>query len=182
MSRLQPIPLESAEGKTRELLETAKKKLGKHINLVATMANSPAVLEGYLSFSGAMKHSKLSAKIREAISLAIGEKNHCQYCVSAHTAVGTMVGYTSEETVGIRQGVSSDPKTQAVIDLALAIADTKGVISDQQFAAAVDAGLTDEEISEVVALVALNFFTNFFNHVADTEVDFPKVELLTANA
>jgi len=177
MPRLQPIPLEQAEGKQRELLDAAKKKLGKHINIIASMANSPAVLEAYLGFSGAMGHSKLSAKAREAVAMRIGEKNHCQYCVSAHTAVGKMVGYSEEETVKVRQGESSDPTIQAVVDLAGAISDTKGFISDEQFNAAKAAGLSDEEITEVVGLVALNYFTNFFNHVAETEVDFPKVEL-----
>ena len=178
MPRLQPIAVENTTGHTRELVDAAKKKLGKHINIIATMANSPAVLESYLNFSGAMGKSQLSAKAREAVSLIIGEKNACQYCVSAHTTVGKMVGFSEEETIQIRQGVAADPKLQAVVDLAAAIADTKGLISDEEFAAAKDAGLTDEEITEVVGLVSLNFFTNFFNHVAGTEVDFPQVELL----
>lgn len=177
MSRLHPIPLEHAQGKQRELLEAAKKKLGKHINIVATMANAPSVLEAYLGFAGAMGHSKLSAKAREAVALRIGEKNHCQYCVSAHTAVGKAVGFTQDETLKVRQGEAADPTIQAVIDLADAIAQTKGFISDDQFNAAKAAGLGDEEITEVVGLVALNYFTNFFNHVAETEVDFPEVEL-----
>lgn len=178
MPRLQPIAVENTSGHTRELVDTAKRKLGKHINIIATMANSPAVLESYLSFSGAMGKSQLSAKTREAVSLIIGEKNACQYCVSAHTTVGKIVGFTEEETVQIRQGVASDPKLQAVVDLAAAIADTKGLIRDEDFADAKNAGLSDEEVTEVVGLVALNFFTNFFNHVAGTEVDFPQVELL----
>ena len=182
MPRLQPIALEDAQGKQRELLDAAKKKLGKHINIVATMANSPAVLEAYLSFSGALGHSKLSAKAREAVALRIGERNHCQYCVSAHTAVGKAVGYSQEETAKIRQGEASDPTVQAVIDLADAISQSKGFISDDQFAAAKAAGLGDEEITEVVGLVALNYFTNFFNHVAETEVDFPEVELFAEAA
>lgn len=177
MPRLQTIPLENAEGKQRELLEAAKKKLGKEINIIGAMANSPAVLEAYLSFSGAMGRSKLSAKAREAVAMAIGEKNHCQYCVSAHTAVGKAVGYTEEETVKIRQGEAADPKVQAVINLALAIAETTGFVSKEQFDAATQAGLSHEEITEVVGLVAMNYFTNIFNHVAETEVDFPKVEL-----
>ena len=178
MPRLQPIPFNETAGHTRELAEAAKKKLGKHLNIIATVAHSPATLEAYLNFSGAMANSKLSAETREAVSLAIGEKNHCQYCVSAHTTVGKKVGFSNDETVQIRQGVASDPKIQAVIDLALAIAETKGSISDEEFAKAQNAGLNDEEITEVVGLVALNIFTNYFNNVVETEVDFPKVELL----
>lgn len=180
MPRLQPHAIENTSGHTREMVDAAKKKLGKHLNIIATMANSPAVLESYLSFSGAMGKSKLSAQAREAVSLVIGEKNHCQYCVSAHTTVGKMVGFTEDETVRIRQGIASDTKVQAVIDLAVAIADTKGLISDQDFTDAQNAGLSDEEITEVLGLVALNTFTNYFNHVAGTEVDFPKVELFAA--
>ncbi|RCS47785.1 carboxymuconolactone decarboxylase family protein [Bremerella cremea] len=180
MPRLHPIAITETTGHTRELADAAKKKLGKHLNIIATMTNSPAVLEAYLGFSGAMEKSQLSAQTREAVSLAIGEKNHCQYCVSAHTTVGKMVGFTKDETVQIRQGVVSDPKIQSVINLALAIAETKGAISDDDFAEAKNAGLSDEEITEVVGLVALNIFTNYFNNVAGTEVDFPKVDLLAS--
>ena len=178
MSRLQPISVDLAKGKTRELLETAQKKSGKLLNIVATMANSPAVLEAYLEFSGKLKKTKLPAKVREAVALAIGEKNRCEYCIAAHTQGGHAAGLTDAETMQARQGEADDPKLGAVLKLALAIVETKGFVSDDQLAAARQAGLSDEEITEVVGLVALNLFTNYFNHVADTEVDFPKVALL----
>ena len=47
------------------------------------MANSPAVLEAYLGFSGAPSHGALDAKLREEIALEVGEQNSCQYCVSS---------------------------------------------------------------------------------------------------
>ena len=36
--------------------------------------------------------------------------------------------------------------------------------------------IRDAEIAEVVAHVAVNIFSNYFNHIAATEVDFPEVE------
>lgn len=178
MPRLQPVSIENAEGKARELLETAQKKSGKLINIVATMANSPAVLEAYMEFSSKLKKTKLPPKAREAVALIVGEKNRCEYCIAAHTQGAKATGMSDAETVQVRQGEAEDPKIDGVVKLASAIVETKGFISDDQLAAARQAGLSDEEITEVVGLVAMNLFTNYFNHVAETEIDFPKVALL----
>jgi AhpD family alkylhydroperoxidase len=67
------------------------------------MANSPAVLEPYLSFSGALAGGALPAKLREEIALEVGEQNSCQYFVSAHTAIGKMIGLSESE---ISEGAS----------------------------------------------------------------------------
>lgn len=53
----------------------------------------------------------------------------------------------------------------------------RGQISDGELAAARDAGLSDAQIAEVVAAVALNVLTNYFNNLAGTEIDFPRVAL-----
>ena len=50
-----------------------------------------------------------------------------------------------------------------------------GQVTDQELEAVRSAGFSDEEIVEIIGNVAVNLFTNYFNHVADTEIDFPKV-------
>lgn len=140
------------------------------------MANSPAVLEGYLGLSGAFGKGSLSAKNREQIALAVGQANHCDYCLAAHSAIGRMVGLTPDQILDSRRGTAIDPKADAVIRFARKLVDERGRVSDADVAEVRAAGLNDGAIAEVVANVALNIFTNYFNHVAETDIDFPEVE------
>lgn len=159
---------------TREALEGVRKKLGVVPNMMATMAQSHAALDAYLAFSGALSKGVLDAKAREQIALAVGQANQCDYCLAAHGAIGTMVGLKQDEIVGARLGKASDPKRAAILGLATRIVETRGNLRDADVAAARAAGVSDGELAEVVANVALNIYTNYFNHIAGTEVDFPK--------
>lgn len=175
MPRIHPVDQTSATGKTAELLQAVEKKMGKVPNLLATFANSPAVLQAYLNLSGALAGGSLSGKIREQIALAVGETNQCGYCLAAHSALGKQAGLSDDEVMASRRGQAGDPKANAAITLARRIVDERGWVKDEDLEAARQGGLTDGEMSEVVANVALNIFTNYFNHVAGTEVDFPHV-------
>ncbi len=175
MSRINAIGNDQANPKAREMLAAAEKKLGMVPNLFATMANSPAVLEAYLGFSGALAKSAISARLREQIALVVGEANRCDYCLAAHAALGRLAGLSDEEIADSRTGNSPDSKAQAVLRFAQKLVRDRGFVSDDDVNALRKVGLGDPEISEVVAVVALNLFTNYFNHVAGTEVDFPKV-------
>src|SRR5215471_14615847 len=115
MSRLSVIQTDKATGKAKELLEVVQAKLSITPNMTRVMANSPAVLEAYLSFSGALAGGSLNAKIREQLALAVGEQNSCQYCVSAHTAIGRMTGLSEAEIEAAREAKSSAAKTAAVL-------------------------------------------------------------------
>ncbi|MDX1969181.1 MAG: carboxymuconolactone decarboxylase family protein [Planctomycetaceae bacterium] len=176
MSRIPQIPPESAVGRAKELLDAVKNKLGLVPNMTRAMANSPAVLDGYLSLSGALSKGNLTAKQREQIALAVGEVNGCDYCLAAHSAIGKMVGLTAEQIMDSRRGTAVDPKAEALVKFARRVVDERGRVSDLDLADARVAGLDDAALAEVVAHVALNLFTNYFNHVAETEIDFPKVE------
>lgn len=178
MSRLQTIDPEATAGKTQELLGVVKAKLGMVPNMTRIMANSPAVLEGYLALSGAVSKGRLSAKHREQIALAIAEANGCDYCLAAHSAVGRMVGLTPDEVSDSRRGEAVDAKADALLHFARQVVDQRGNVSDTDVAAVRAAGFGDDAIAEVVANVALHVFTNYFNLVAATEVDFPKVKPL----
>jgi AhpD family alkylhydroperoxidase len=116
-------------------------------------------------------------KLREQIALAVGQANQCAYCVSAHTLLGAKAGLSETEAMAARSGEAGDARSAAVLRLALAINGKQGRPTDADLAAARAAGLGDAEIAETVANVALNVFTNYFNHVADTQIDFPVVKL-----
>jgi uncharacterized peroxidase-related enzyme len=177
MSRIQPVKHEEATGKVKELLDAVNAKLGVTPNMMKTMAASPAVLEAYLNFNGALAGGKLDARVREQIALISAEINSCGYCASAHTAIGTMVGLSEEAILAARRGRSSDAKIDAALRFARTVIVNRGQVSDADVKAVKDVGFSEGEISEIVANVALNIFTNYFNEIAETEIDFPKVEV-----
>jgi uncharacterized peroxidase-related enzyme len=178
MSRVTQIAPETASGKAKDLLDAVNAKLGIVPNMTRAMANSPAVLDGYLQLSGALGKGKLSAKVREEIALAVGQANHCDYCLAAHSAIGKMVGLTADQIRDSRLGTAVDPKSDALIRFARKLVDSRGLVADQDIAAVREAGFDDGAIAEVVANVALSVFTNYFNTVAETDIDFPKAEEL----
>ncbi len=178
MSRIETINPANATGKAKELLDAVKSKLGMTPNMMRSMANSPAVLDAYLKFSGSLGTGELPAKTREQIALAVRQANSCDYCLSAHSTIGKMVGLTAEQILESRRGSSTEPTTDAVLRFARQLVDKRGLVSDADLAAVRGAGWNDGAIAEIVANVALNIFTNYFNHVAETEIDFPRAEAI----
>ena len=149
-------------------------------NLMKGMANSPAALKAYLDFSGALAGGELDPALREQIALTVGAANQCEYCVSAHTAIGKGAGLSNDELVNARNAISGDPKAKAALTFARVVVDAKGNVTNGDLQTLKAAGYSEGEVVEIVAHVGLNIFTNYFNHVAQTEVDFPKVALAAA--
>ena len=175
MARLPIINPEKSTGKVHDLLNVVKKKLGLVPNMTRVMANSPAVLEAYLGFSGALESGSLDAKSRERIALETAEANQCEYCLSAHSAIGKLVGLSEADILDSRQARAADAKPEAALHFSRLVIEKRGAVSKADFDTARKAGLTDGEIAEVVALTVLNIFTNYFNIAFQVEVDFPKV-------
>ena len=180
MERITPINLQAAQGRAKELLDAVKARLGIVPNMTRSMAVSPAVLEGYVGFIGALGHGVLPARVREQLALDVGEANHCDYCVSAHSLLGQRAGLTERDVLDSRRGASSDPQADVLLRFARTVLDNRGVVDDADIAAVREAGYGDAEIAEVVAHVGLNVFTNYFNNVAGTPIDFPKAPALAA--
>lgn len=177
MPRLPAIDPAAAGGKAKTLLDGVAATLGYAPNLLRTLANSPAALQGYLELSKALGGASLSPATREAVALTVAAENGCQYCASAHTLLGGKAGASPEELARNLNGTSSDPRTAAVLAVARRVVATRGHVSDADLATARAAGLDDGAITEVVALVALNVLTNYVNNVAQTAIDFPVVGL-----
>jgi uncharacterized peroxidase-related enzyme len=180
MARITQIDPETATGRAKDLLDAVKEKLGLVPNMARAMANAPAALDGYLQLRGALGKGTLPAKVREQIALAVSQANGCDYCLAAHSAIARMVGLTSEQIRDSRLGTAVDPKADALIRFARKVVETHGQVDASDLDDVRKAGFDDGAIAEVVANVALMIFTNYFNLVADTDLDFPKApELLS---
>lgn len=181
MARLKAISPDEATGKTKELFNAIQGKLGVVPNMMRTMGNSPALLEGYLNLSGALSHGSLGSKTGELLALSVSEKNNCDYCLSAHSYISEkLVHIDNESIVNARHGNAADAKTDAALKFANILVAKNGLVNSDDVAAVKAAGFTDGEIGEIVGHVALNVLTNYFNNTADTEIDFPVAKSLAA--
>lgn len=175
MPRIQPIDHATATGEAKTVLDGVKGAMGAVPNILATFAQSPKVLEGFLAFNTALGQGKLSPRLREQIAVAMAGANTCDYCASAHTALGKGAGVSKDELVRNLRGQSADAKTQAALSFVRKVVVERGHVADADVHALREAGYGDGEIVEIVAHIGLNTFTNYFNHIAETEIDFPVV-------
>ncbi len=182
MSRVQIVDPKTAPPAARALLDAVQAQLGVTPNFIRILANSPKALEGFLGLYGAAGQFSLDKAMQERIALTVAEGNGCDYCVSAHTAIGRHAGLSSSEMLLNRQGNSADARAAAVVAFARALNDNLGEVTTAEFDAARAAGLTDAEIVEIISIVALNVFTNILGKATRVDIDFPKVALLDKQA
>ncbi len=169
-----PASIEAAPAAARDALNGLKAKLGKAPNIYLLASNSPAALQGLLALSGNLAGGALDAATREAIALAVANVNGCDYCNAAHSYIAkNVVKLSDEEIAKNRDGRATNARTDAAVRLARQITLTRGGASAADIENAKKAGLSDAELVEVIAHVALNSFTNYLNHVFETPVDFP---------
>jgi len=177
MPRLNVVDPATATGAAREIFEGPL--AGKHFNIFKGLANSPAALKATLELKGALADGVLTGAEREIIALTIGELNGCDYCTAAHTALGKMAGLKEDQTVAARKGESlGDPKLDALATFVRTLHEKRGYVANEDLDAVKTAGYSDAAIVEIIVGYAENILTNFFNHVNETEVDFPAVPAL----
>jgi AhpD family alkylhydroperoxidase len=176
--RIPSVDPATATGTNKKFFDMLQGALGVIPNMTRSMAQSPAVLEGYISLSGALSKGTLGKKLGEKLALTLAGTNQCDYCASAHSVLGKFAGLSESQIAAALKGSAEDVKTAAALKFANMIVEKRGRISDADFRAVTDAGFTPGEAGEIVAHVALNVFTNYFNNVAVTEIDFPKVTVV----
>ncbi len=182
MPRIAYVEPDQAQGQAKELLDGTKKQIGMVPNLFKVMANQPAVLDTYFKLNGALDGGSFDKATREAIALAVAGENDCNYCASAHSAISKSLKVDQAEIEQRLEGRSSDPKLEALLVFAKAVVAKKGWVSDADLDTVRAAGHDDAIIVEIVANVVANIFTNYLNHLADTDIDFPKVEVTVRKA
>lgn len=173
MARLNVVTPERATGQTKELYDAIKRAVGGVPNIYQGVGNSAAALEGVLHIGAVLGKGQLTAAEVEAIKLVVSEAYGCTYCLAAHTLLGKKAGLTDEQAIGVRRGAVHDAKLQALVKFVNAAIQPKGRISDEDVRAVKVAGYSDAQITEALLAIAQTVFTNLFNRVHQTPLDFP---------
>ena len=177
MSRVQLIDPKTANGERKQVLDQIQAAFGTTPAMFRAVANSSAALKSLWGSFGALGGGAIPAKLGEQIAVAVADRNACEYCLAAHTALGRKAGATSEEMTAAQHGESADPKTAAALRFVLKLVNERGQVGDADVQALRGAGFDDEQVVEIVAHVALNLFTNYVNVALAVPVDFPAVKL-----
>ncbi|WP_306030305.1 carboxymuconolactone decarboxylase family protein [Stappia sp. MMSF_3263] len=173
MARIAHLTDSEASGQTADLFGAIRSKLGMVPNLYRTAGKRPAVLEAMLGLGETLGKGSFDTKTREAIALAVAGANSCDYCASAHSAISRSLKVDDAAIDAHLAGRAEDPRLAAILRLSLAIVETRGLVSDADIEQARRAGLDDGDIIETTANVVANILTNYLNHIAGTEIDFP---------
>ncbi|MDB5932862.1 MAG: Alkylhydroperoxidase AhpD core [Massilia sp.] len=182
MPRIPTVTGADTPENSKPMLGAVAAQFGKAPNMLRTLAHSPAALRFYLGQVQALADGELSAQLREQIALATAGISHCDYCASAHTLAGKGHGLDAAELADNLAGRSHDGTVQAALDFARQIVTQRGHVDEDAVDRVRRAGYSEAEIVEIIAHVGMNLFTNYFNHIAATVIDFPLVRTGTAAA
>lgn len=175
MTRTIALTPDQVPDASKSTLEAFTKNIGFTPNMMASFAASPIAFNAWASLLGSLSKA-LDVKTRDSIGLAVSEVNGCDYCLTVHSFTAEhMAKLPPEEIILARKGHAIDPKRDAAVQFARKVIETRGKVDDNDLKAVRDAGYSEANVMEIVALVAMYSLTNFFNNVFDPEKDFPAV-------
>ena len=177
MSRLSVPFLESDTSASGQVYAQIKRAIGAVPNAFAAIAaHGPAALKSVLAADAVLAAGTLTKSDQEVIKLVISAAGGCDYCVAAHNHLAKLAGVTPEALEQIREGRPTGfAKRDALVRFVRKLALSSGTVSDEDFAAIKAAGYSDAQLVEISLAFATTVFTNVFNRINDTEIDFPAV-------
>jgi uncharacterized peroxidase-related enzyme len=177
MSRLAVPNLETVAGPSGQVYSQIKKAIGSVPNTFAAIAaHGPAALKSMLAADAVLAAGSLTKRDQEVIKLVVSGAVGCDYCEAAHNHLAGLAGVKPDALKQIREGQpTGDAKRDVLIRFVRKLAQTSGTVSDEDFAAIKAAGYTDAQLVEISLAFATIAFTNVFNRINDTELDFPGI-------
>lgn len=177
MSTFNVPKREEVSESNQAIFDNLEKAVGFVPNLYATYAHSKNALANYLALSNAK--TSLTAKQKEVVNLAVSEVNQCIYCLSAHTAIGKMNGFTDAEILELRAGQASfDTKLNALARLSRNITENRGAADEAIVENFLNEGWTKENLIDTIVLVGDKTISNYLHKTTQVPVDFPEAQPL----
>ena len=177
MARINLVTAESADPDQKALLEAVQAQLGMVPNFLKAFANSPTALKAFLGLHRIAAEGSLNPQTRERIALALAQQTSCEYCLSAHTAIGRKAGLDGAEIAANRSGTSHEQKAAVAVRFARSLVANMGEVTTAELLEMREAGYSESDIVEVITHVGMNLITNLLGKAGRIDIDFPKVDL-----
>lgn len=177
MNNLHFAPATEATGHAAQLFAAIKGAVGMVPNAyVGIGSNSPHALEAGLNLDAALKKGSLSGRDIETVKLVVSNVADCEYCLAAHTMIGKMQGLEPAAMSALRRGQpSGDARLDALAAFTRVLVETRGAVPAKAVEDVRSAGYTDAQIVDAMLAITSITFTNLFNRVNATVLDFPPV-------
>lgn len=167
-----PVPTrDQVSASSQAQFDNLQKAIGFVPNLYATIAYSENGLAKYVAYQGAK--TSLSNKEKEAVNLVVSEINACRYCLSAHTVIGGLNGFSADEILDLRAGHSADARLDALVKLAAAVTENRGHVAPEILDAFFAAGYDKGNLVDVVLQVSDKVAMNYLHNLTEVPIDFP---------
>lgn len=177
MSRIHTPALENATGATAQIYAQIRKAAGSVPNTYAAIgALDPGALKAILSADAELASGPLSRQELEVIKLVASEAAGCGYCVNAHSFLGKLAGLQPAVLAKLRSNdPTGDAKYDTLAHFVRVLTESRGTIPNSEFEAIRAAGYTEAQLVNISLALAVTAFTNIFNRINDTDIDFPAV-------
>ena len=158
---------------SQALLSNVRKKFGMIPNLYGYLAQSPVALNASLMISNElMMHSSLTPAQVQVALLAISEQNNCEFCIAAHSWVGSQFDANPQTVKAIREGgIIQDTQDHAMVTFLRALVSDRGHVTpiiEQQF---YEAGFSQANMFDLLVCNMLKSLTNYANHLVGIEIN-----------
>jgi alkylhydroperoxidase family enzyme len=171
MSRFTIHDDETAPAGSLPVLKGVTSKAGQLPNVLGVLAGSPAALRAYARFRSELAHGVLDDATIARIALGVAELHGSQPGIAVRTRSARQAGIGLDEIARARRFESDDPRVNALLRWARAVAADRGGVPESLHESVREAAWTDEQLLEVIALVALESFAALVNVAGNVPVD-----------
>ena len=172
---MQRFPLQttaSAPEKCRPTLEALEQKLGFLPNAIATMANSPVLLNAFVGVFGSFHGGGFDPIERQVLLLTNAVTIKCPWTIAAHSTFAHEEGMAESEIDAIRRGrLPANPKYAALSGLTRAMIEQRGNVAEAELRRFTAAGYTEVQLLEVVAGIGVSTLAATTTNLAGTPIE-----------
>ncbi len=141
-------------------------------NYHKVLANSTAVVKAFEDFRRRMQETKLAAIEREIVSVEVSRRTNCHYCLSAHSTFAQRMRMSASDITAMREGRPLSDARQALVQRATKrLWDSQGRLAEDEIKEFNEAGLSNPELIEIIAVIGWYVISTLTNNLARTEID-----------
>lgn len=165
--------VESAPAGSQRLLQAIRRRYGFIPNLLAELAESPAVLKAVVALDEAYTASSLTPAEQQTVLIAVSVENGCDFCTRVHSTIARNVARMSPADIDALRAGGALPtrRLNVLAQLTRDLVVKRGWLDDGAVDAFLAQGFSKAQLLEVVLGVAYKTLSNYSNHLLHTPIN-----------